>query len=74
MPGVDLRLVDPGSGADVPDGAEGEVWVRGPGLMAGYHEQTEATAAALRDGWYRTGDLAAASSTAISDSPAGSAS
>ncbi|MFE7271602.1 SDR family NAD(P)-dependent oxidoreductase [Streptomyces sp. NPDC057623] len=57
VPGVDLRLVDPGSGADVPDGAEGEVWVRGPGLMTGYHEQPEATAAALRDGWYRTGDL-----------------
>lgn len=57
VPGVDIRVVDPGSGADVRDGAEGEVWVRGPGLMTGYHEQPEATAAALRDGWYRTGDL-----------------
>ncbi|KMS77169.1 DNA-binding protein [Streptomyces viridochromogenes] len=57
VPGVDVRLVDPGSGADVPNGAEGEVWVRSPGLMTGYHEQPEATAAALRDGWYRTGDL-----------------
>ncbi|GGX29635.1 type I polyketide synthase [Streptomyces lomondensis] len=57
VPGVDVRIVDPGSGEDVPDGAEGEVWVRSPGLMTGYHEQPEATAAALRDGWYRTGDL-----------------
>ncbi|MFE7652029.1 type I polyketide synthase [Streptomyces bottropensis] len=57
VPGMDVRVVDPGSGADVPDGAEGEVWVRGPSLMAGYHGQPEATAAALRDGWYRTGDL-----------------
>ncbi|MGI5373366.1 type I polyketide synthase [Streptomyces sp. CA-251387] len=57
VPGVDVRVVDPGSGEDVLDGAEGEVWVRGPGLMTGYHEQPEATAAALRDGWYRTGDL-----------------
>ncbi|MEU6912433.1 SDR family NAD(P)-dependent oxidoreductase [Streptomyces olindensis] len=57
VPGVDVRVVDPGSGADVPDGEEGEVWVRSPGLMTGYHEQPEATAAALRDGWYRTGDL-----------------
>ncbi|KDN75907.1 DNA-binding protein [Streptomyces olindensis] len=57
VPGVDVRVVDPGSGADVPDGEEGELWVRSPGLMTGYHEQPEATAAALRDGWYRTGDL-----------------
>ncbi|MFF7309034.1 SDR family NAD(P)-dependent oxidoreductase [Streptomyces sp. NPDC008137] len=57
VPGMDVRLVDPRSGEDVPDGAEGEVWVRGPGLMTGYHGQPEATAAALRDGWYRTGDL-----------------
>ncbi|MER6135010.1 SDR family NAD(P)-dependent oxidoreductase [Streptomyces sp. NPDC001815] len=58
VPGVDVRLVDPHSGHDVPDGDEGEVWVRGPGLMTGYHNQPEATAAALKDGWYRTGDLA----------------
>ncbi|MFI2433203.1 SDR family NAD(P)-dependent oxidoreductase [Streptomyces sp. NPDC018693] len=57
VPGVDVRVVDPGSGEDVRDGAEGEVWVRGPGLMTGYHEQPEVTAATLRDGWYRTGDL-----------------
>nr|WP_306943211.1 type I polyketide synthase [Streptomyces phaeochromogenes] len=57
-PGMDVRLVDPRSGHDVADGDEGEVWVRGPGLMTGYHNQPEATAAALKDGWYRTGDLA----------------
>ncbi|MEU2281909.1 type I polyketide synthase [Streptomyces sp. NPDC013178] len=57
VPGMDVRVVDPGSGEDVQDRAEGEVWVRGPSLMTGYHEQPEATAAALRDGWYRTGDL-----------------
>ncbi|MEU6180133.1 type I polyketide synthase [Streptomyces coeruleorubidus] len=57
VPGIDVRVVDPRSGEDVPDGAEGEVWVRGPSLMTGYHEQPEATAAALRDDWYRTGDL-----------------
>ncbi|MFF7794496.1 SDR family NAD(P)-dependent oxidoreductase [Streptomyces sp. NPDC007991] len=57
VPGMVVRVVDPLGGEDVPDGSEGEVWVRGPGLMTGYHEQPEATAAALRDGWYRTGDL-----------------
>ncbi|RBM12338.1 AMP-binding protein, partial [Streptomyces sp. PT12] len=59
VPGLGVRLVDPETGRDVPAGQEGEVWVSGPSVMAGgYHNQPEATAAALRDGWYRTGDLA----------------
>ncbi|MFD4398027.1 thioester reductase domain-containing protein [Kitasatospora sp. NPDC058478] len=58
VPGVDIRLVDNGSGAEVPDGEQGEVWVSGPNLMLGYHGQPDATAQVLRDGWYRTGDLA----------------
>jgi rifamycin polyketide synthase module 1/2/3 len=53
VPGVSVRLVD-SSGVDVEPGAEGEVWVRGPNLMAGYHGQPSV----LRDGWYHTGDLA----------------
>ncbi|WP_328766873.1 type I polyketide synthase [Streptomyces sp. NBC_00286] len=57
VPGMDVRVVDPGTGNDVRDSDEGEIWVRGPGLMSGYHNQPEATAAALKDGWYRTGDL-----------------
>ncbi|MFJ7152411.1 type I polyketide synthase [Streptomyces sp. NPDC100445] len=58
VPGVDVRLVDPGTGQDVPTGQEGEVWVSGPNVMVGYHNSPEATRAALRDGWFRTGDLA----------------
>ncbi|MGP3923755.1 SDR family NAD(P)-dependent oxidoreductase [Streptomyces sp. 8N616] len=58
VPGLSVRLVNPDSGTDVATGDEGEVWVRGPSIMAGYHNQPEATAAALPDGWYRTGDLA----------------
>ncbi|WP_371523114.1 type I polyketide synthase [Kitasatospora sp. NBC_01300] len=57
VPGVEVRVVDPDSGADVLAGGEGEIWVSGPNLMTGYHDQPEATAAALREGWYRTGDL-----------------
>ncbi|MEV5769344.1 AMP-binding protein, partial [Micromonospora sp. NPDC052213] len=56
--GVEVRLVSPETGLDVPTGNEGEVWVRGPSVMLGYHGLPEVTAAALRDGWYRTGDLA----------------
>lgn len=58
VPGVEVRLVSPQTGLDVPTGAEGEVWVNGPSVMLGYHGLPEVTAAALRDGWYRTGDLA----------------
>ncbi|WP_431903491.1 SDR family NAD(P)-dependent oxidoreductase [Micromonospora carbonacea] len=58
VPGVEVRLVSPQTGVDVPVGGEGEVWVRGPSVMLGYHGLPEVTAAALRDGWYRTGDLA----------------
>ncbi|MGH3898801.1 MAG: beta-ketoacyl synthase N-terminal-like domain-containing protein, partial [Pseudonocardiaceae bacterium] len=54
LPGVDVRLVDPGRGDDVADGDEGEIWVRGPGLMLGYHQPSTT---AFVDGWYRTGDL-----------------
>ncbi len=44
-------------GRPVPDGETGEMWVRGPCVSAGYIHQPEETAAAFRDGWYRTSDL-----------------
>ncbi|MFC8516424.1 SDR family NAD(P)-dependent oxidoreductase [Streptomyces sp. NPDC057257] len=56
LPGMDVRLADPRTGDDGPDG-EGEIWVRGPGVMLGYHNRPDDTADAVRDGWYRTGDL-----------------
>ncbi|MDG4794567.1 type I polyketide synthase [Micromonospora sp. WMMD1082] len=59
VPGLGVRLVDPGTGTDVRTGQEGEVWVSGPSVMAGgYHERPEATTGALHDGWFRTGDAA----------------
>jgi crotonobetaine/carnitine-CoA ligase len=60
LPGVRLRAAD-GDGATVPPGTPGELLVGGvPGvtLAAGYHRDPRATAAAFRDGWLHTGDLA----------------
>ena len=51
-------IVDPATGHDLDPGAEGELIVRGPNVMPGYHNKPEETKAALRDGWYHTGDLA----------------
>ena len=53
---VEMRVVDP-SFKDVPDGVVGEFLVRSPVMFSGYWNQPLATAAALHDGWYRTGDL-----------------
>ena len=58
IPGLAVRIVDPASIEDVSIGEEGELIVRGPNLMQGYHNKPAETAAALRKGWYHTGDLA----------------
>ena len=42
---------------EVPAGEVGEVAVRGHNIMKGYHGRPEDTAAVLRDGWFRTGDI-----------------
>jgi long-chain acyl-CoA synthetase len=57
VPGLAVRIVD-AAGRDVDPGHEGELIVRGPSVMPGYHNKPEETRNALRDGWYRTGDLA----------------
>jgi 4-coumarate--CoA ligase len=57
--GTECRLVDPETGRDCAPGGTGELWVRGPQVMLGYHGNPAATAATLTaDGWLRTGDLA----------------
>jgi acyl-CoA synthetase (AMP-forming)/AMP-acid ligase II len=59
VPNTELRLVDTETGTDVADrNGIGELWVRGPQVMAGYHHDPQANAAALTDErWLRTGDL-----------------
>jgi acyl-CoA synthetase (AMP-forming)/AMP-acid ligase II len=56
LPGVERRVVDPDTGADVAPGAEGELYVRGYSLMRGYYKR-EREEIFTRDGWFATGDL-----------------
>ncbi len=57
--GVELKLVDD-DGNDIPEGSPhvGEIAIRGEGVMKGYWERPIETAAAIPDGWFRSGDLA----------------
>ena len=69
LPGGEVKLLDlvqmPSTAVadlpEVPPGAVGEMWVRNPGVTAGYHRLPQATRERISvDGWLRTGDLAAA--------------
>lgn len=56
--GVEVRIVDvDADGAALPVGEVGEIAVKGHCVMKGYYKRPEATAEAIRDGWYHTGDL-----------------
>ncbi|HWR38450.1 MAG TPA: AMP-binding protein [Patescibacteria group bacterium] len=53
----EAKIVDPAGGPASP-GKVGELIVRGPGVMKCYYNDTQATAAVLKDGWLFTGDMA----------------
>jgi len=56
-PGLELRVVDE-RGSVLPPNEVGELCVRGPSVLKGYYRRPEATAEAIRDGWFHTGDAA----------------
>ncbi|MFA7279230.1 MAG: long-chain fatty acid--CoA ligase [Sterolibacterium sp.] len=55
-PGCEVRI-DDGAGHDMPMGGSGEILVRGANVMIGYWNAPDVTAAALRDGWFHSGDM-----------------
>ncbi|MEI4472807.1 AMP-binding protein [Frigidibacter sp. MR17.24] len=58
LPGVELKITDPATGAPVPRGEPGMIEVRGPNVFAGYWQMPEKTAEELRpDGFFLTGDI-----------------
>jgi fatty-acyl-CoA synthase len=59
LPGIEVKLVDPVTGAESPPGEPGELCARGHDVMAGYYNDPAATDRAIdADGWLHTGDLA----------------
>ncbi|MBV8159611.1 MAG: acyl--CoA ligase [Acidimicrobiia bacterium] len=57
VPVVDVKVVD-ASGAALPTGQVGELWIRGPNIVKGYWNRPEATAETFTDGWLHSGDVA----------------
>jgi fatty-acyl-CoA synthase len=59
QPGIELRIIDPADGRELPIGEQGELLVRGYQVMKGYYNMPEETAAAIdAEGWMHTGDTA----------------
>jgi len=58
VPGLEIRIVDPETGAPLRDREVGELEIRGTSVTTGYYKRPDANADLFHDGWLRTGDLA----------------
>ena len=56
IPGVEMKLIN-NDWSDVEPGGVGEIAIKGDNIMKGYYNRPEATAEAIRDGWFRSGDI-----------------
>jgi len=57
LPGLQVRIVDTETFADVSPGRVGEIWLKGSSITPGYWRKPEATKSIFKNGWFRTGDL-----------------
>ena len=58
LPGIEVKIFDPETGAELPVGQQGEVCCRGYNIMRGYYKNPSATAETIdKDGWLHSGDL-----------------
>ena len=73
IPGVEMKLHQRRLGRDRRDGpdAVGEIAIKGHNIMKGYYDRPDATAEAIHDGWFRSGDLGRRTRTATTTSSTG---
>jgi len=58
IPGVEIKIVCPQSGRELPAGQTGLLMIKGPSVMLGYLNREKETAKVIKEGWYNTGDIA----------------
>jgi malonyl-CoA/methylmalonyl-CoA synthetase len=57
LPGLSVRIVNPGTFAEVSPGENGEIWLKSASITPGYWRKPKETKENFKDGWFRTGDL-----------------